>query len=41
MMLECIVVMLECIQAVHFLITTAELHLAVHQYGKVKDAATE
>lgn len=36
-----IVGILECIQAINFLIAAAELHLTVHQYGKVKDAATE
>ncbi|KAJ4776755.1 transcription factor-like protein [Rhynchospora pubera] len=31
---------LEFFQAVHFLIAAAELHLAVHEYGKAKDDAT-
>ncbi|KAJ3691013.1 hypothetical protein LUZ61_020177 [Rhynchospora tenuis] len=35
-----IVGILECFQAVHFLIAAAELHLAVHEYGKGKDEAT-
>ncbi|KAJ3700620.1 hypothetical protein LUZ61_004325 [Rhynchospora tenuis] len=35
-----IVGILDCFQAVHFLIAAAELHLAVHKYGRERDDAT-
>jgi hypothetical protein len=35
-----VVVLLRLAQAVHFLLTVAELHLAVHDFGRRKDGYT-